>query len=149
MSNGLWKGNFLLNFSFTFSLATILSELGRFDEAFAIVRDLEKKIQNGSLAPQLMTRHDHLLGRILFNQGEYAKAEEYFQKVLKDGEPNNARIRASALLRLGMIHDVRGWRKQAEDYYCKALEVEGGELSAQVDARQFLKTAYLPLQKNL
>jgi Flp pilus assembly protein TadD len=91
----------------------------------------------------------HLLGRILFNQGEYAKAEEYFQKVLKDGEPNNARIRASALLRLGMIHDVRGWRKQAEDYYCKALEVEGGELSAQVDARQFLKTAYLPLQKNL
>jgi tetratricopeptide (TPR) repeat protein len=143
------KERFPRNFNFTFSLAIILSELGRFDEAYAIARDLEKGIQSGNLAPQLQPRYDHLLGRILFNQGEYTLAGEYFQKVLKDAAPYNARIQASALLRLGMIHDIRKLRKQAEEYYRRTLEVEGGEGSAQVDARQYLKTPYLALPKNL
>jgi tetratricopeptide (TPR) repeat protein len=142
------KEKFPRNFNFTFTLAIILSDLGRFDEAYAIARDLEKRIGDGSLAPQLQPRYDHLLGRILFNQGEYARAGEYFEKVLKDMAPYNARIRASALLRLGMISDVRGLRKQAEEYYRRTLEVEGGEGVAQVDARQYLKTPYLTPLKN-
>lgn len=141
------RERFPRNFNFSFSLAIILSELGRFEEANAIARDLEKRIQAGSLAPQLQTRHDHLLGRILFNQGEYAKAGEYFQKVLKDTAQYNARIRASSLLRLGMIQDLRGQRKQAEEYYKRVLEVEGGEGVAQVDAKQYLKTPYTPPAK--
>jgi tetratricopeptide (TPR) repeat protein len=142
------RDRFPRNFNFSFSLAIILSELGRFEEANAIARDLEKRIQVGSLAPQLQARHDHLLGRILFSQGEYARAGEYFQKVLKDTAPYNARIRASSLLRLGMTQDVRGQRKQAEEYYRRTLEVEGGEGVAQVDAKQYLKTPYLPPSKN-
>jgi len=142
------KERFPRNYNFSFSLANILSELGRFDEAYAIARDLEKGIQAGSLAPQLQPRYDHLQGRILFNQGEYARAGEYFQKVLKDTAPYNARVRASALLRLGMIHDVRRERKQAEEYYRRTLEVEGGEGVAQVDAKQYLKTPYLLPSKN-
>ncbi len=144
------KERFPRNYNFSFSLANILSELRRFDEAYAIARDLEKGIQGGKppFAPQLQPRYDHLLGRILFNQGEYAKAGEYFQKVLKDTAPYNARVRASALLRLGMIHDVRRERKRAEEYYHWALEVEGGEGVAQVDAKQYLKTPYLPPSKN-
>lgn len=136
------------NYNFSFFLATILSELRRFDEAYAIARDLEKRIQTGNLAPQLQPRYDHLLGRILFNQGEYTRSGEYFLKVIKDAAPYNARIRASAMLRLGMIQDGRGRRKQAEKYYRGALEVEGGEGVAQVDARQYLKTPYLPPSKN-
>jgi tetratricopeptide (TPR) repeat protein len=142
------RERFPRNFNFSFSLAIVLSELGRFDEAYAIARDLEKGIQSGSLAPQLQPRYDHLLGRILFNQGEYARAWEYFQKVLKDTAAYNARIRASALLRLGMILDVRGQRKQAEGYYDKTLEVEGGEGAAHVDAKHYLMTPYLPPSKN-
>ena len=143
------KERFPRNYNFSFSLANILSELRRFDEAYAIARDLEKGIQSGKppFAPQLQPRYDHLLGRILFNQGEYARAGEYFQKVLKDTAPYNARVRASALLRLGMIHDVRRERKRAEEYYHWALEVEGGEGVAQVDAKQYLKTPYLPPSK--
>ena len=148
MTVGL-RERFPRNFNFSFSLSAILSELRRFDEAYAIARDLEKGIQTGSLAPQLQPRYDHLLGRILFNQGEHTRSGEYFQKVLEDAAPYNARIRASALLRLGMIQDVRGQRKQAEEYYRRALNVEGGEGIAQVDARQYLKTPYLPLPKNL
>jgi hypothetical protein len=62
--------------------------------------------------------------------------------------PYNARIRASSLLRLGMIQDVRGQRKQAEDYYRRTLEVEGGEGVAQVDAKQYLKSPYLSPSTN-
>ena len=144
------KERFPRNYNFSFSLANILSELRRFDEAYAIARDLEKGIQSGKppFAPQLQPRYDHLLGRILFNQGEYARAGEYFQRVLKDTAPYNARVRASALLRLGMIHDVRRERKRAEEYYHWALEVEGGEGVAQVDAKQYLRTPYLPPSKN-
>lgn len=142
------RARFPRNFNFSFSLAIILSELGRFEEANAIARDLERRIQAGSLAPQLRTRHDHLLGRILFSQGEYARAGEYFQKVSKDMAPYNARIRASSLLRLGMTQDLRGQRKQAEEYYKMVLAVEGGEGVAQVDAKQYLKTPYLPPVKN-
>ena len=143
------KERFPRNYNFSFSLANILSELRRFDEAYAIVRDLEKGIQSGKspFAPQLQPRYDHLLGRILFNEGEYARAGDCFQRVLKDTAPYNARVRASALLRLGMIHDVRRERKRAEEYYHWALEVEGGEGVAQVDAKQYLKTPYLPPSK--
>ena len=143
------KERFPRNYNFSFSLANILSELRRFDEAYAIARDLEEGIQGGKapFAPQLQPRYDHLLGRILFNQREYARAGEYFQKALKDTAPYNARVRASALLRLGMINDIRQERKRAEEYYNRALEVEGGEGVAQVAAKQYLKTPYLPPSK--
>jgi tetratricopeptide (TPR) repeat protein len=143
------RERFPRNYNFSFSLAIILSDLQRFDEAYAIARDLEKRLQTGNplYAPQLQPRYDHLLGRILFNQGEYARAGEYFQKVLKDTAPYNSRVRASAFLRLGMIHDIRKERKRAEEYYNRALEVEGGEGVAHVDARQYLKTPYVPAQK--
>jgi tetratricopeptide (TPR) repeat protein len=144
------RERFPRNYNLSFSLALIFSELGRFDEAHAIAQDLEKGIQAGSppFAPQLQPRYDHLLGRILFNQREYARAGDFFQKALKDAAPYNARVRASSLLRLGMIHDIRQERKRAEEYYNRALEVEGGEGVAQVDARRYLKTPYIPSSKN-
>lgn len=134
------------NYNFPFSLAIIYSELGRFEEAHAIARNLERGIQGGKppFAPQLQPRHDHLLGRILFNQREYAQAAGYFQKAMKDAAPYNARIRASSLLRLGMIHDIRQERRRAEEYYSQALGVEGGEGIAQTEARRYLKTPYAP-----
>jgi tetratricopeptide (TPR) repeat protein len=147
MSMDLRK-RFPRNYNFSFYLAIALSELGRFDEAYAIAQDLGKGIQVGSLAPQLQPRYDHLLGRILFNQREYTRAWEYFQRVLQDTSAYNARIRASALLRLGMILDVRGQRKQAEGYYHMTLEVEGGEGASQVDAKRYLMNPYLPPSKN-
>lgn len=144
------KERFPRNYNFSFALAIIFSELGRFDEAHAIAREMEKGIQAGAppFAPQLQPRHDHLMGRILFNEREYARAGECFLKVLKDTAPYNARIRASALLRLGMIHDSRQERKRAEEYYSRALEVAGGEGAAQVDARRYLKAPYAPPAKN-
>ncbi len=144
------KNKFPRNYNFLFALANTLSELQRFTEAFAVAREIETGIQAGGppYVPQLQPRLDHLLGRILFNQGEYVRATEYFQKTLiTDVSVYNARNRASALVRLGMIHDIRRERRQAEEYYTRALAVEGGEGIAQTEAKRYLKTPYSPRSK--
>ena len=83
------------------------------------------------------------MGRILFNQGQYVRATEYFQRVLKDSSSYNARVRAWAWVNLGMIHDAHKERKIAEECYFRALKIEDGEGIAQVEARKYLKTPYM------
>jgi len=137
------------NYNLSFALANTLSDLNQFTEAFVIAREIEKGIQSGvaPFVPQLQPRYEQLIGRILFSQGEYAKATEHFHMALKDTSFYNARVRVWAFVRLGMIHDIRKEREQAENYYFKALNVEGGEGTAQVEARQYLKTPYVPPRK--
>ena len=138
------------NYNFSFALANTLSDLGRFDDAFNVAREIEKNIRSGlpPFAPQLQPRHDLLMGRIFFTQGNYAKAEEYLQSALKDTTPYNARVRVWAYLRLGMISDARKERKKAQEYYSKALDVKGGEGNAQIEVKKYLETPYVPPQKN-
>jgi tetratricopeptide (TPR) repeat protein len=143
------KEKFSNNYNFLFALGNILSELCRFEEAFDIARQIERGIQGGipPFVPQLQPRYNQLMGRILFSQGEYDRAEEYFQKALKDTALYNARVRVLAFLRMGMIHDARKKRKQAKEYYSKALEVEGGEGAAQIEAKKYLNNPYVPPPK--
>ena len=139
------KEKFPQNYNFSFALANTLSELHRFPEALAIARELQNSIQAGKppFIPQLQSRYEILMGRIFFNQGEYGQAVEYLQRVLKDNSLYNARNRAAALLRLGMIHDIRRERKEAEDCYSRILDIEGGEGSAQVEAKKYLRAPYV------
>jgi tetratricopeptide (TPR) repeat protein len=140
------KEKFPRNYNFAFALANILAELGHFPEAFAIAGEIDRGIQAGKspFAPQLLPRYYHLMGRILLNQREYTRAEEFFRKALVDTSAYNARTRASALVRLGMIRDIRGERNKAEEYYSRALDVEGGEGIAQTEAKRYLATPYAP-----
>jgi tetratricopeptide (TPR) repeat protein len=134
------------NYNCSFGLANTLSDLNRFDEAFAIAREIEKGIQAGipPFVPQLQPRYDQLMGRILFNQRQYDRAAEYFQKVLKNSASYNARVRAWAWVNLGMIHDANKERNKAEECYSRALKLEDGEGIAQIEARKYLKTPYVP-----
>ena len=143
------KKRFPRNYNFSFALANALSELHQFQEAFATAREIEKGIQAGTppFVPQLQPRLDQLMGRIFFNEGEYARASEYLEKTLKDKAPYNARVRARALVCLGMIHDALKERKQAEDCYKRALAEKGGEGLAQVEARKYLDSPYVPPPK--
>jgi Putative Zn-dependent protease, contains TPR repeats len=143
------KEKFPNNYNFLFALGNILSDLHRFEEAFEIARQIERGIQAGipPFVPQLQPRYNQLMGRILFTQGEYDKAAEYFQKALKDTSLYNARVRVLAFVRMGMIHDARKERKQAEEDYSRALEVEGGEGAAQIEAKRYLNTPYVPPPK--
>jgi len=127
-------------------LASNLAELHRFQEASAMAREIERGIQSGQppFSPRLQPRYDQLMGRILFNQGQYDEAARYLERALKDDTPYNARVRTWACVRLGMIHDLRKERGKAEEFYLKALEVTGGESAAQVEARYYLKTPYSP-----
>jgi hypothetical protein len=43
-----------------------------------------------------------------------------------------------------MIHDALKEREQAEEYYNRALAEEGGEGFAQVEARKYLDSPYVP-----
>jgi tetratricopeptide (TPR) repeat protein len=138
------KERFPRNYNFSIMLSLTLSELRRFPEAFAVAGEIEKGIQSAKdpYVPQLQPRLDHLLGRLLFNQGDYDRAADYFRKALTDTSIYNARNRVSALVRLGMIQDLRNQRKQAEEFYRNALEVESGEGISQTEARKYLKTPY-------
>lgn len=144
------KESFPNNYNFSFGLANALADLRKFDEAFNIAREIENNIRAGvpPFASQLQPRHDHLMGKIYFAQGEYAKAEGCLQMAIKDINPYNARVRAWAFLRLGMICDIRKERKKAEEYYAKALEIKEGEGAAQIEAKKYLKAPYAPPTKN-
>ena len=132
------------NYNFSFALANIYSELNRFTEAYTVAGEIGLGIEAGipPFVPQLLPRYHHLMGRILFNQKDYARAAEYFQKALLDTSVTNARTRVSALVRLGMIRDIRGEREKAKEYYSRALEVEGGEGIAHTEAEKYLATPY-------
>lgn len=134
------------NYNFSFALANIYSDLEKFEEALAVARAIESAIRSGvpPYRAELWPRHSQLLGKIALDQGEYDKAAEYLKQALQDTAPYNARVRAHALVRLGMIQDARKDRKGAEDYYRKALEVEGAEGSARQLARKYLETPYVP-----
>jgi tetratricopeptide (TPR) repeat protein len=138
------------NYNFSFAMANALSDLRKFDDAFNIARELEKNIRAGlpPFSPQIQPRYDLLMGRIYFTQGDYAKAEESLQKALKDTASYNARVRAWAYLRLGMISDIRKDRKKAQDYYSKALDVKNGGGTAQIEAKKYLETPYVPPPRN-
>ncbi|MBI5966599.1 MAG: tetratricopeptide repeat protein [Deltaproteobacteria bacterium] len=140
------RERFPRNYNILFGLANVYSELGRAEEALSVAREIESRIQSGAppYRPELWPRYFQLMGRIHFDQGQYAQASEYFQRVLQDKSPYHARVRAWALVRLGMIHDVRQERNKAEEYYRKALEVAGGEGTAQIAAKQYLKVPYSP-----
>jgi tetratricopeptide (TPR) repeat protein len=134
------------NYNFSFALANILSDLGQREEALSIAREIAGGIKSGipPYRAELWPRYSLLLGKIALDQGEYGRATEHFNQALKDQAPYNARIRAYALLRLGMIQDARKERKAAEEYYRKVLDREGAEGTAQQLAREYLDTPYMP-----
>ena len=140
------KETFPDNYNFSFALANAFSDLRRFDDAFNVAREIEKNIRAGvpPFVPQLQPRYDLLMGRIFFTQGDYFKSEEYLQKALEDKTPYNARVRAWAYLRLGMISDVRRERKKAKEYYSRALDVKEGEGTARLEAGKCLKAPCIP-----
>ena len=138
------------NYNFLFSEANALAELGRFGEAFAIAREIDKNIKTvrPPYVPQLQPRYHQLMGRIYFHQGEYDIATEYFKKALKDTAFYNSRVRVWTLVRLGMIQDIRKDRAGAQEYYEQALETENVEGTAKVEAKKYLKTPYVATIKN-
>jgi len=139
------------NYNFAFGLGNVLADLKRSGDAFQVAAEIERGIKSGAAPyrPELWPRHQQLLGRIYFEKGDYPRAQEYFQKVIQNQARYNARTRAWGCVRLGMIADVRRERKKAEEYYQKALDIEGAEGIAQAAAREYLKTPYEPKKAGL
>lgn len=134
------------NYNIAFGLADIYSDMGRPADAFAVAGDIENDIRSDKLPyrPELWPRLEQVLGKIYLDEGDYSQAMPHFEKAIQDQAPYNARVRAWALVRMGMIYDASKDRKVAEEYYQKALDVEGAEGVAKIAAQQYLRTPYSP-----
>ncbi len=139
------KRTFPGNFNFSFALGHTLAEVRHFDEAYAVAGEIERCIRSATppYSSLLQSRYDYLMGNILFAQGDYARSKDYLQRVLTDTSPASGRVRAAALVRMGMISDIYQERKQACQYYTASLEI-GGDGAAQVHAKKYLDTPYTP-----
>lgn len=132
------------NYNFLFALANAFSDLARTDEAFGVAQSIRGRIQSKRppYRPELWPRYEQLMGRIHFAQGDEEKAIAHFNRAILDHSPYNTRVRAWALVRLGMIQDARGERQKAEVYYRRVLELKGQESRAQKTARAYLENPY-------
>ncbi len=144
------RERFPRNYNLLFALAGIHSDLGRVPEALGYAKEIEAGIQSGSppFRPELWPRYYLTMGKILFDQGDYEKAIPFFRQTTLHTARYYARNRAWALVRLGMIHDIRQEREAAEKSYQAALDVEGGEGVAQALAKRYLKVPYTLEKKN-
>ena len=138
------------NYNYLLLQANIFAELRRFDEAFALAREVENniKIAKAPYSPKLQSRYNQLMGSIFFHQGDYDKATQFFQKVQLDTAFYNTRVRVWTLVRMGMMQDIRKDRAKAQEYYSQAVEIEGGEGIAKVEARKYLQMPYVPTKIN-
>jgi len=67
------------------------------------------------------------IGSIYFNQGEYAKAIDYFTRILKiEEEIGDKDGITDALTYIGIIYQDKGDYAKAIDYYTKSLKIEEG-----------------------
>lgn len=134
------------NYNFLFALANSFSDLARTDEAFAVAQTIREGIQSNRppYRPELWPRYEQLMGRIHFAQGDEEKAIAHFNRAIRDHSPYNTRVRAWALVRLGMIQDARGERQKAENYYRRVLELKGQGSRAQKAAQEYLENPYQP-----
>ena len=138
------------NYNYLLVQANIFAELKRFDEAFALAREVENNIKTSKApySPKLQSRYNQLMGSIFFHQGNYDKATHFFQKVQQDTAFYNTRVRVWTLVRMGMIQDIRKDRAKAQEYYSQALDIENGEGISKVEARKYLQMPYVPVKAN-
>jgi tetratricopeptide (TPR) repeat protein len=126
-----------------FPYAYALSMTGDFDEALDAAAGLKDGIDRGLpyFDDAIIPRYHHLVGKIYMDMGEYDRAMDAFKDALTVTDVNYEWVRALALVRMGMIEDIRGNRESALDYYSRVIDEDipgvGLELSG-----KFLVTPY-------
>jgi tetratricopeptide (TPR) repeat protein len=126
-----------------FATAHAASELGRFEEALEIGRQVGQRVRDGRPKfADLDARYNQLMGKIYMDRGDYAAALVFFQRALQAPTPPRYRwITAWAWTRSGMIYDAQGDRQEAVRRYQAALTVETDGLAKDL-ARQYLESPY-------
>jgi tetratricopeptide (TPR) repeat protein len=126
-----------------FATAHAASELGRFEDALEIGRQVGRQVQDGRPRfAELAARYNQLMGKIYMDRGDYATALVFFQRALQaPTAPRFRWITAWAWTRSGMIYDLQGDRQEAVRRYQAALAVETDGLAKDL-ARQYLEVPY-------
>jgi tetratricopeptide (TPR) repeat protein len=126
-----------------FATAYAASELGRFEDALEIGRQVGRQVQESRPRfTELAPRYNQLMGKIYMDRGDYATALVFFQRALQaPTAPRYRWITAWAWTRSGMIYDLQGDRQEAVRRYQEALNVETDGLAKDL-ARQYLEAPY-------
>jgi len=126
-----------------FATAHAASELGRFEDALEIGRQVGQRVRDGRPKfTDLEARYNQLMGKIYMDRGDYAAALVFFQRALQVPTPPRYRwVAAWAWTRSGMIYDLQGDRQEAVRRYQAALAVETDGLAKDL-ARQYLEAPY-------
>jgi len=113
------------NSDLAFLLAALYSDLGRSPEAFAVAEVVRQRLTAGERGypPPMEARLEHLLGKLSFDTGEYEAARSHLERAAETDADDLRWIKALALARLGILHDVRGEREAAKARYREALDV--------------------------
>ena len=108
------KDTYPHNYNFSFALANTLADLQRFDEAYAIARDIEKGIvtKTPPYVPKLQSRYDLLMGRISSISSNMIMQWNICSGPRRLQEPLTMPAYGPwALVRLGMISDAPEGKK--------------------------------------
>jgi hypothetical protein len=131
------------NPEFIFLAAFLYSETAQTGEALSAAESIRRAIEQNHIRfpPELMPRYLQLRGKIAMDAGAHEQALGFFREAMEQGNVKYAWITAWAHTRTGMIYDLRGDRKKAEESYRRAREIEGGGL-AQQRAEGYLAEPY-------
>lgn len=131
------------NPDFAFLLAFIYSELGRFEEAVALGREIFQDIEAGRnhYDRGMQGRYEQLMGKIYMDRGDYATALTFFRRSVQADTRRYAWVTAWAWTRMGMVYDLLGNREAAKENYRKALAIEAPGIARDF-AKKYLAQPY-------
>ncbi len=126
-----------------FHLAFIASELGRFEEALAVARQIEANIreERNHFSKVMLPRYLQLMGKLYMDRGDYQQALAYFREAIVHENKRYAWAVAWAWTRMGMIYDLQGDREEAKRHYRRALQVDSESLAKDY-AERYLNEPY-------
>ncbi len=138
-------GDYPNNPELYFPYANALSEIGDREAAWAVVRELKRRIDGGTpyFDGAIVPRYHHLVGKLLMDEGRYEEAAAELTRALVVTDENYAWVRPLAMARLGMIEDAEGRRERAVGYYRQAIDtgIEGAGIEL---SKKYLEKPYVP-----
>ena len=110
-------------------LVSVIEQTGRWEEALMNAQRAYDLLQQSN-APQLLTRCQMLIGRLIGHSGDFALAETYLVQALRDGTPDT---QVEVLMEKGRIASDQANYAQAEEHLFAALElIQNQQLDRQV-----------------
>lgn len=131
------------NYLIRLEIVQMYADLGRKDDALAVLKKMEELKTAGAPGFKQMPAGKiyHSRGNLLFWYREYQEAIVNLNKAVKSGPDAGANTLVNAWLRLGQSHDMLGQRQEALQAYRQAVQ-DGPDSDAGHEAKKYLSSPY-------